>query len=332
MALTSALMFPFSISQTIEDFKGFTRAANEALPLSSRDFHASNNGKLVILRDEIHTSETLRDSLYGVISNNSVTLERHVEYYQWRQSDTIINIDTTDTTSHSYVSDSTKQKHLYSYELITSSWELPSSGYDDSTRRNDIDTLIDETQFHAAKAFVGLFNIDSLLISKLRATDTLELDKGLKGMILNGITPVLYDNYFFYGNDPQNPVMGDFKVFFTAASSPTVSILAKQQEKKLTPYQLNERNDLYIIKSGYHSPENLLLVDHVINVFELVLAILLAGIHLKIGLFLFVKPIRVILFIIKPSSYLLWMIIDKIFTWGITLSLVIFSFISLFSH
>lgn len=206
-----------------------------------------NNGKLVHLKGPLHTDKILQDEEYN-IGIKAVKLRRSVEMYQW--------VEHEHETKHDEGNGQTRVEKSYSYTQEWRSDIVRSSSFDNSfSYMNPTEMSVQPMTYEAESVYVGQFLLSKGLVSKVTNFQHLRANHA---MIKNSNLKV-FDGFFYHGNDPTKPQVGDLRVKFefagisgdTSHGPPDqVSIVARQMNNNLLPYQTLAGDPLEILYVG----------------------------------------------------------------------------------
>ncbi|XP_058028563.1 transmembrane protein 43 [Ahaetulla prasina] len=221
-----------------------------------------NDKKLVHLSGILKTSKPLYDPSYG-LSIRAVKLKRQVEMYQWVEFED----------SKEYEEDGeVKKETRYSYNT---EWKLEvvnSRNFDrEIGHKNPSAMAVESFTAVASDVQVGKFFLSRGLIEKINNFKQMSLSKledPHADVIRSG-------DYFFHSENPRRPEVGDLRVsFFYAGLSEDfsrtalpdiVTIIARQQEDHLVPYQTKSGDVLNILYPGELTAEEVFQKEHESN-------------------------------------------------------------------
>uniref|UniRef100_A0A8C5SWE4 Transmembrane protein 43 n=1 Tax=Laticauda laticaudata TaxID=8630 RepID=A0A8C5SWE4_LATLA len=221
-----------------------------------------NDKKLVHLSGILRTSKPLYDPSYG-LSIRAVKLKRQVEMYQWVEYE-----DSKEYEENGEV----KKETRYSYNTEWKSEVVNSRNFDrEIGHKNPSAMAVESFTAVASDVQVGTFFLSRGLIEKINNFKQMSLSKledPHADVIRSG-------DYFFHSENPRRPEVGDLRVsFFYAGLSEafsrtvlpdTVTIVARQQEDHLVPYQTKSGDVLNILYPGELTAEEVFLKEHESN-------------------------------------------------------------------
>ncbi|XP_026578888.1 transmembrane protein 43 [Pseudonaja textilis] len=221
-----------------------------------------NDKKLVHLSGVLRTSKPLYDPSYGV-SIRAVKLKRQVEMYQWVEYE-----DSKEYEENGEV----KKETRYSYNTEWKSEVVNSRNFDrEIGHKNPSAMAVESFTAVASDVQVGTFFLSRGLIEKINNFKQMSLSKledPHADVIRSG-------DYFFHSENPRRPEVGDLRVsFFYAGLSEAfshtvlpdmVTIVARQQEDHLVPYQTKSGDVLNILYLGELTAEEVFQKEHESN-------------------------------------------------------------------
>ncbi|XP_066554276.1 transmembrane protein 43 isoform X1 [Amia ocellicauda] len=205
------------------------------VPLDSiHSVEPQNNGKLVHLSGPLQTFQPLYDPNYR-ISIHSVKLKREVEMYQWVEYQE----------SRDYEENGErKTETTYTYNTEWKSEVINSRNFDKEIGHiNPSAMAVESVTVVAPDVLVGRFSLSKGLVEKI---------DNFKKLSLVGLPPLdffvtVHENYFYHTQNPRHPEVGDVRVSFSYAGlsgegnypgpAQVVSIVARQKDERLVPYQ-----------------------------------------------------------------------------------------------
>ncbi|XP_026534097.1 transmembrane protein 43 [Notechis scutatus] len=221
-----------------------------------------NDKKLVHLSGILRTSKPLYDPSYG-LSIRAVKLKRQVEMYQWVEYE-----DSKEYEENGEV----KKETRYSYNTEWKSEVVNSRNFDrEIGHKNPSAMAVESFTAVASDVQVGTFFLSRGLIEKINNFKQMSLSKledPHADVIRSG-------DYFFHSENPRRPEVGDLRVsFFYAGLSEAfsrtalpdmVTIVARQQEDHLVPYQTKSGDVLNILYPGELTAEEVFHKEHESN-------------------------------------------------------------------
>lgn len=246
--------------------------------LSSTTADRNNDERLIMVKGTVFTDETLSDATLSV--NNALNLKRIVEMYQW--------IENESTQTKNNLGGSTTQTTTYSYEKKWSSQEHNSNNFHNKEYENPKFTIHSGT-ISANNATLGDFTINHNQISKIK--DYRSLYK---------LTPSnqyqISDKYYYQGNDPENPEIGDIRISYKyVPSGIDISIIGKQNYNNTITEMPTKSGEIYIQYDGNYSYDEMINQYKNNNKFLTKLLRVAGWLLMYVALLLLINPINVLL-------------------------------------
>ncbi|XP_078399129.1 transmembrane protein 43 [Cetorhinus maximus] len=208
------------------------------------------------------SARPLYDPNYG-ISLHVVKLQRRVEMYQW--------VEYGD--SRDYEENGEKKTETrYSYNTEWKSEVVSSRSFDrEIGHKNPSSMAVESFMAVASDVSVGNFHLSKGLIDRISTFKRIRLNK-FEGPHTDII---VQDDYFYHSSNPRNPEVGDLRVSFHYAGlsgewsylgqPDVVTIVARQKENQLIPYQTQSGNVLEILHEESLSATEVFEKEHAAN-------------------------------------------------------------------
>jgi hypothetical protein len=248
-AIILAIGFPllfWNEGRAVATYKALKEGAGIVVSVPADKVDPKNEGKLVHLTGMATTEETLADQDFG-ISAKAIKLKRLAKMYQWREE------KKSETVKHAGGSATTKT--TYSYEKTWSESHIKSGEFKKPAHSNPAQMPYPPKQFAAAKVTLGALQLSGGLINQISGLENLSVDASqplpekLRGQAR------WEGNTLYIGRNPQAPEIGDTRVEFQVVKPQTVSVIAKQYQNHLEPYQTSGGKSLEMLQAGTKSPE-----------------------------------------------------------------------------
>ncbi|XP_014670709.1 PREDICTED: transmembrane protein 43-like [Priapulus caudatus] len=245
---------------------GTARSLEEALslvrPLRSHEVAVEEyDGKLIHLVAPLRTKVWLSDPAYNV-ELSAVKLKRTVEMYQWVEEEHTREADdgreVIRETSYSY-------SKKWMEELVRSaSFDSP------HLHKNPKQMAVTSAEYRAPAAYAGAFQLSDGLVNRInnfKVLKSLKLPQGSDAKVTKG--------YFYHGEAPLSPAIGDVRVQFLYAGllmikfklgpRDSVSVLAKQAGLRLVPYHTRAGDVLELLAIGELSAADMISLERAYN-------------------------------------------------------------------
>lgn len=226
----------------------FTR--NNCVETAADHIQTENDKKLVLLYGKTSTEEVLTDSLFNVSIDNSMSLNRIVEMYQWIE------------TRHRHTSGSGKNRRVtytYTYKLGWSREIINSAAFHSRGYNNPGVTLYNPVSICAKNIKIGAFRVAAEVVRSISKEERIEIDPAkvtLSGGLKLRNNQILYNVYKEQKNKKNenspdddksvkpvyevneiSPRLGDVRIYYTKNPVCDVTILGQQKEDKILPFK-----------------------------------------------------------------------------------------------
>jgi hypothetical protein len=199
------------------------RGAAAIVEVGASPVDASANGKLVHVSGMMRPATPARDPVFGVTGDELLRLSRVAEMYQWKEE--------THAQSQQSVGGSKTTETTYSYQHVWSAQPINSGQFKVRDGHQNPAMDMRSTTFDGADVKLGAYRIDPPLLDKLAMFTPLQVQSA---------PPSPYraeGDGFFRGQDPNQPMIGDVRVTFTAIPAQTISVAAAQSGGVLTAFR-----------------------------------------------------------------------------------------------
>lgn len=243
-------------------------------------------GRLVHLTGALEAAAPARDPVFGVVSADSVRLERHVEMFQWDEY-------SSSSTEKSIGGGSTTQT-TYDYQKTWSDRAIDSATFHARAGHVNPQWPISRQITDAADVRLGPYHVDAAVLNALAPSAPVSLPEGAAlppGWKRGEAGP-------YRGRDPAAPSIGDVRVSFIAMPPGTTSVVAGQQVDRLAAFAAPNGQTVALAKPGVASAAAMFSAERS-QARLLAWALRLAGFVLcLVGLVLLVRPFAVLVSVI----------------------------------
>lgn len=232
------------------------------ISIDANRFEAINDGELVHLSGKATTDETLIDSTFAIIVEQAIKLRRIVEMYQWNETEY--------SEKEELVGGGTETRTTYTYTEIWSDILIDSDYFKLSKEHQNPPRMpINKEAFTAKTVKLGEFILPETLIANLNNYDWLPLTRQtferlperlrnqFNSHASSGRRIQLYGNYYYIGQNPVFPQIGDLRIKFEAILPTTISVVAKQSGFELTHYTTKVGGDIELFEYGTVTAEKM---------------------------------------------------------------------------
>ena len=223
---------------------GLKRGLSTIVEVSADTVNPQNNLKLVYLNGILSGATPAVDPWNKLSANGLLRLQRRVEMYQWLERE-------SETTSNNIGGSQTTQK-TYTYSLGWAETAVNSAQFKVPAGHQNPAMPLKSQTFDANPVKIGAFTLDKSLVQDLTNFEPLEtLTQAPAGYRVLG-------NLLYKGVNPDQPVLGDVRVTYSAIAAQTYSIAAQQNNGTLTTYH-DAKNDykIALIEPGVVSAQKL---------------------------------------------------------------------------
>ena len=223
---------------------GLKRGLSTIVEVSADTVNQQNNSKLVYLNGTVSGATPAVDPWNKLSATGLLRLQRKVEMYQWLERE-------SETTSNNIGGSQTTQK-TYTYSLGWTETAVNSAQFKVPAGHQNPAMPLKSQSFDASLVKIGAFTLDKSLVQDLTNFEAVEtLTQAPAGYRVQG-------NLLYKGVNPDQPVLGDVRVTYSAIAAQTYSIAAQQNNGTLTTYQ-DAKNDykIVLIEPGVVSAQKL---------------------------------------------------------------------------
>ena len=223
---------------------GLKRGLSSIVEVSADTVNPQNNSKLVYLNGTVSGAAPAVDPWNKLSATGLLRLQRKVEMYQWLERE-------SETTSNNIGGSQTTQK-TYTYSLGWAETAVNSAQFKVPAGHQNPAMPLKSQTFDASLVKIGAFTLDKSLVQDLTNFEVVEtLTQAPAGYRVQG-------NLLYKGVNPDQPVLGDVRVTYSAIAAQTYSIAAQQNNGTLTTYH-DAKNDykIALIEPGVVSAQKL---------------------------------------------------------------------------
>jgi len=235
--------------RAVRTAQSLAEGSKSVISVSSDKVDSGNEQKLVHLTGLATTKETLKDSIFNVSEKNAIKLIRHVEMYQWKEH--------KKSESRKQVGGNKKTITTYSYDRVWSDDIINSRNFNQSQgHQNPSQMPYSREEKQANDVTLGAFTLSKSLINEITSRTPVQisadtLPAGLKNKL------EVSSNYYYLGDNPTSPQIGDTRISFDVVKPVTVSIIARQTGKTFEPYQTKAGDAIERLEMGEVSADGM---------------------------------------------------------------------------
>lgn len=223
--------------QTIEE------GEREIVSIDANQVDLFNESKLIHLSGPAMTNEVLTDEKFGVDATDVIKLRRIVEMYQWQENqyaESLLGNKETITMDYTY-------KKVWLTEPINSK-----KNFKNFIDHKNPPMPIRSKEFIAEQVTLGEFTLSNGIIKQLNNYQYLPIEESATQAqdIIDSKVSLKFGSYYI-GKDPvYNPQIGDLRIRFEVVLPTTISVIAKQSDSDLIPYQTRAAGKIELFQYG----------------------------------------------------------------------------------
>ncbi len=240
--------------------KSLNEASKIVESIKNNKILSENNKKLVYLTGIAKTTDIVKDKEIG-FKRNTLSLNRSIEMYQW---DEIVKEETIKKGDKKQ-----KTKKSYEYEKKWLSKQNDSSDFQNEKNHFNPKMQYETETFFAKNVNLGVFRLTENQIKRIsynKSVDFLktDLDKTNPSIqknkkIIDGKLILFSKKKHNIFKENQESQIGDYKIEYSVSpNSKEISLIAKQINDTFEPYISKTNKEIFLVKSGVHSPENMI--------------------------------------------------------------------------
>ncbi|HUT54608.1 MAG TPA: TMEM43 family protein [bacterium] len=234
--------------RTVKRAKTLEAGQGMVVTVAADQVDAGNDGKLVHMTGDAVTDDTLKDAEFGV-ALNAIKLKRVAEMYQWQEE----KHEQTKTTTGGKKETTT----TYTYDKKWSESRIDSSRFEHSSGHQNPGTMrFQGEEWTAGKVAVGAFTLSPGLVGGIDNWSEVPLDDAALKKVPGGLRKEvkLAGEWFYVGQEPTEPAIGDIRVKYEAALPTVVSLVSEQVKGTFEPYQM-DTGSIELLQVGTHTAQ-----------------------------------------------------------------------------
>ena len=269
--------------RSVQTAKSLNEGKKTVIDVPAAKVADANEGKLVHLSGPAMTGDTLRDNDFN-IAVNAVKLQRKVQMLQWKEK--------SESKTHKKMGGGEETVTTYNYIKVWSDRLINSGSFKNPGGHENPGTMPYESSEQAAAAVtLGGFSLGSVLIGKMDNFEDLPLSNTKMPEKINA---TVTGNVVFIGASQQSPQIGDLKISFRIVKPAVVSVVARQSNGSLEPYQTSAGRALALLQAGDVQAAAMFETAKKENAMWTWLLRLIGLIAMAIGLMTISKPLSVL--------------------------------------
>lgn len=246
--LASFVLLWWNEGRAVDALDGLAGGQRLVIPVAAEFVDPANEGRLVHLAGPATAAATLEDPVFRIGGPNLLRLERHVEMFQWRE--------TEETTREKSTGGTETTRTVYRYVREWASHHIDSSRFRNQEGHANPAMAYGGATFDQRAVRIGAFALSPQQIRRIDAFEPLLAQpSGQDAGLPPGFRRV--GDRLVRAADPDQPQIGDYRVRFRAVPAQPVSVVAQQAGNGLTAYGGRNGRDLELVAAGLHAVEDL---------------------------------------------------------------------------
>ncbi len=238
-------------SHSLNTAKSLQQAQKITIAIPASPIDPKNNLRVVYLSALANTDDILEDKIFGV-SEKALRLNREVEMYQWQEN--------VETTTEKNVGGSEDTVKTYSYDKVWSKNPIDSSKFKEKAEHQNPAVIpVKAKVVYANKVTLGDFILPKAMLEKISGEHYVDLSKADLATLNTKYkkTVTQSGDGLYFGNDENNPSIGDMRVTVSSIFPETISIVAQQINNTFQAYRAPAGEDVSLIEMGQLSSDQL---------------------------------------------------------------------------
>ncbi len=332
-----ALIF-INENNAIKRIKTLNLGEKEAFSTNPSLIKSELDGKLIHISGLATTREILTDQEFRV-ADSGIKLKRNVEMYQWMEKQ--------EKEEENKVGGETEVTTTYSYYKGWNKNIVNSNNFKHPSEHQNPDTLpYKSKEYEAELVKIGEYILDQTLINKINKYEPLNLTEATDSTKMRRIDKPIryYENQLYIGQDPTQPTIGDIRINYEIVKPTTITVIAKQNNDKLTTYQ-TKKSTIGLVSYGNKSIAEMFQIVENSNRLNTWILRIVSIIFIILSLNMISQPLKaigniipifssIINYITKTASFILGIIIALIIialTWITVRPLISLSLLAVIS-
>ncbi len=239
LILGSIVALFWNEGRSIQTAQSLAEGADAVVSVESESVDPANDGDLVHMSGRLDSDAILRDPEFPV-TEEALALRREVEMYQWHEEQERRGDETR-----------------YSYHTDWSSRVIDSRRFNRTARHENPGSMpYERYEVRADDITLGVFHLSETFTRQLDNFRTVGLDEGILEELPGNVPaqPHVVGNRLYFGENPNNPQVGDTRVAFSIIEPHEASVIGEQQGSMLSSYATRAGDNLAMVSAGRYSP------------------------------------------------------------------------------
>ena len=206
-------------------------------------------GKLIHIQSKVMPNADVADPETGITGASAIGLVRHVEMYQW--------VETESTKTEKKLGGSEEEVKTYSYQKEWSDVAVASSQFKQPQEEGNPEFWLPSSTTYVDAAMLGAFNLPGEKLAPVAALKTHpisadEADAASEALGYPGEGRAV-NGALYFGENENAPVIGDTKITFEEMVLPEASVVGMQNGTSISEYTTKNQNSLFLLAAGLKS-------------------------------------------------------------------------------
>lgn len=272
--------------RAVKTAKSLTEASGLVVTVPSTKVDNKFQSKLIHTKGKATPQGSLMDPTF-MIKVNGLILKRSVEMFQWKQ--------TKSEKTEKKLGGGTRTITVYRYSRGWDFGRNDSSKFNTEEGHENPELKYKEWSDRAKTVKIGGYRLSANLAALLSQTQDLTINEAVKKQIPSAL---LGSSQFvgntLYTGDPKAPEVGDLKIKWKWLPASNVSVVAKQDNGKLTKYTTSNGRGVGLVMLGDHSAQAMIKQAQADNKIMTWILRFLGFFLMVLGMFLMLNPLSVL--------------------------------------
>ncbi|WGM31973.1 TMEM43 family protein [Brevundimonas sp. NIBR11] len=224
--------------------RGLTEGAGAVVEAPASPIDPANDQKLVHVVGDIAVTAPLEDTEYGVTATG-VKLSRSAEMYQWQEE--------SKSESRTKLGGGEETVTTYSYTKVWSSTPIDSSAFNTPAGHENPEMAIESADIFATDATLGDYQLEENVLSQVGGAEPLNLSQqqdAIDAAAGEASSHTVSQTTIFFGENAQNPVIGDTRVSYEVTPVSEISVVARQNGDNFLDYRARNGSEFLLVADG----------------------------------------------------------------------------------
>jgi len=203
-------------------------------------------GKLIHIQSKVMPNADVADPETGITGAAAIGLVRHVEMYQW--------VETESTKTEKKLGGSEEEVKTYSYQKEWSDVAVASSQFKQPQEEVNPEFWLPSSTTYVDAAMLGAFNLPGEKLAQVAALKAHpisadEADAASEALGYPGEGRAV-NGALYFGENENAPEIGDTKITFEEMILPEASVVGMQNGTSISEYTTKNQNSLFLLDAG----------------------------------------------------------------------------------